>query len=180
VCPRRVGCGELEAHLRLPRRSSSRAHHIRFPHHHLPFRAILTPMKSPTGGSYGCGDGRVPAEATGRQRHIASGRRSESHEGVFPRELAAPPVLPRAPRRPPRSVARASSRLMHMSVVGVVHPRAHLRRGPTQSSWLTGTRTTREFSSRTLPYRGPRRGTAPHGGSGLDGAAGGATPSAGA
>jgi len=57
----------------------------------------------------------------------------------------------RAHRRPPRSVARATSRLKHMSVVEVVYPRAHLPRGPTPSSWLTRTRTARELSSRTLP-----------------------------
>jgi len=60
------------------------------------------------------------------------------------------PLCTRVHRRLPRSVARATSRLTHMSVVKVAHPRAYHPRGPTPSSWLTRTREAREFSSRTL------------------------------
>ena len=63
-------------------------------------------MDTPTGSSYGSDDGRVPAEAPGRGRHIASGRRGESDEGAVPRELAAPPVYPRAPPPAALRVAR--------------------------------------------------------------------------
>jgi len=54
-------------------------------------------MDTPTGSSYGSDDGRVPAEAPGGGRHIASGRRGEADEGAVPRELAAPHVYLRAP-----------------------------------------------------------------------------------
>jgi len=63
-------------------------------------------MDTPTASSYGSDDGRVPAEAPGRGRDIASGRRGESDEGAVPRELAAPPVYPRAPPPAAHGVAR--------------------------------------------------------------------------
>jgi len=64
------------------------------------------------------------------------------------------PLCTRVHRRPPRSLSRAVSRLTHVSVVEVAHPRAYHPRGPTPSSWLTCTPTAREFSSRTLPCGG--------------------------
>jgi len=68
-------------------------------------------MDTPTGSSYGSDAGRVPAEAPGRVRHIASGRRGESDAGAVPRELAATPVYPRAP--PPAALLVARSVTTH-------------------------------------------------------------------
>jgi len=68
-------------------------------------------MDTPTGGSFGFEHGRVPAQATGRERYIASGRRGESDKGVVPRELAATRLFPCAP--PPAALRGARNVTAH-------------------------------------------------------------------
>ena len=121
-----------------------------FPTTTFPFGGLSPPWTPPRAVATGLTTVASPLRPLGGgviSRLVAAASRTK----VLFRASSPLPLCTRVHRRRPRSVSRATSRLTHMSVVEVAHPRAYHPRGPTPSSWLTRTRTARELSSRTLP-----------------------------